>query len=265
MSKKFKPNGKFYALVLIIFFLIVYLIAFFVFDFSNNKLENEKDVIKEDIESREEGELLPVLENKKEIYISEKEKDEYIKIDEKNWDESKYYFEEFVKIRKPSSFKPIYSGHSSDGLKFETDLNYFKVYNVEKEEYYKVPVKKKEEFKTIIDKGIYLSFDFISDSERWKSVHISYGEDVKSISGFKYDKLSKRMEYKRPVGKVQPEKSKERTKYNYTIYIDGDDFSTKIETMGPDYIRVSTGNDETYYEVSNKLYNYIKDDIFKQK
>ena len=42
-------------------------------------------------------------------------------------------------------------------------------------------------------------------------------------------------------------------------------FEIKIETMGEDYVKLSSGDKEGYYEVPNVLYNYLKNDIFKIK
>ena len=47
------------------------------------------------------------------------------------------------------SYNSIYEGYSDDGLKFSTDLNVIRIYTVNNEEYYKIPVNTKEELKKI--------------------------------------------------------------------------------------------------------------------
>ena len=71
------------------------------------------------------------------------------------------------------------------------------------------------------------------------------------------------MSSKRVVGKVQPEKSKDRSKYNFTIDIQGEDYNLKIETMGPYYVKITSDKGLAYYEVSIALYDYLRDEIFK--
>ena len=71
------------------------------------------------------------------------------------------------------------------------------------------------------------------------------------------------MSSKRIVGKIQPEKNKERSKYNFTIDIHGDNYTLKIETMGKDYVKISSDKGEAYYEVSIALYEYLREEIFK--
>ena len=70
-------------------------------------------------------------------------------------EELRYSFEDVSKIRTPQSYTSVYEGYSDDGLKFSTDLNVFRVYTVNKEEYYKVPVSSKDEFKKIRYEYIY--------------------------------------------------------------------------------------------------------------
>ncbi len=70
---------------------------------------------------------------------------------------------------------------------------------------------------------------------------------------------------KRLVGKVQPEKSKNRSEYNFTIDIEGENYKIKVETMGRDYVKVTSKDTIAYYEVYTGLFDYIKNDVFKIK
>ena len=71
------------------------------------------------------------------------------------------------------------------------------------------------------------------------------------------------MSAKRQVGKIQPEKSKERSDYNFTINIKGDNYEVTIETMSKDYVKITSGDLQAYYEVYTGLFEYIKDNVFK--
>ena len=134
---------------------------------------------------------------------------------------------------------------------------------VNKEEYYKIPVSSKDEFKKILEKSIYTSFDFVKQYKTWKEVKITYKDKTKNLSRWKYDDLANTMASKRIVGKVQPEKSKERSDYNFVIQIKADNYEAKIETMGEDYVKISSKDLSSYYEVHTALYTYIKDEVFK--
>ncbi|WP_242824233.1 hypothetical protein [[Clostridium] dakarense] len=225
-------------------------------DTSNTQTKN--------IEEQEEDtrSLVNQISSKKKIYVSDS-KVENVKIEETYWDEIKVLFSEFTKVRKPDSFNPVYNGYSDDGVRFSTDLNYFRVYTVNKEEYYKIPVATKKEFNKLIDESIYTSFDFIKQYKGWESVEITYKEETKKIHKWKFDDLAYKMGAKRIVGKVQPEKSKERSDYNFTIKIKGEHYDAKVETMSKDYVKITSGKAVSYYEVTPTLFDYIKEDIFK--
>ena len=121
----------------------------------------------------------------------------------------------------------------------------------------------KDEFKKILEKSIYTSFDFVKQYKTWKEVKITYKDKTKNLSRWKYDDLANTMASKRIVGKVQPEKSKERSDYNFVIQIKADNYEAKIETMGEDYVKISSKDLSSYYEVHTALYTYIKDEVFK--
>ena len=63
--------------------------------------------------------------------------------------------------------------------------------------------------------------------------------------------------------KYNQKRNKERSKYNFTIDIHGDNYTLKIETMGKDYVKISSDKGEAYYEVSIALYEYLREEIFK--
>ncbi|TQQ84016.1 hypothetical protein EXD82_08955 [Peptacetobacter hominis] len=265
MSGKSSFNTKFYVVVGLTVFIVLYLIGFFIIGGRMNKNdEDETDntiQVEENNSQNEEYSLLSKLESSSDIYLSTEGGDD-IKLEKERWEEMEYYFDEMVKIRGAESYKPVVSGHTSSGIKFSTDFEFLRIYNVEKEEYYKIPVSKKEEFKGIVNGAIYTSFDFVMNEANWKKLYISKGEDVKTIHGWKYKEVSEKIRYKRLVGKIQPEKAKERTDVNYVMVIEGEGFEAKVETMGPDYIKITSNDCVAYYEIYEDFYNYLTDDIF---
>lgn len=243
-------------------------ILFFVLYYAGFKggiyLQNKDAKPVEDAQAQEQDtrSLMTQIINKKKIYVSDSNI-ENVKIEENYWSKMTALFTEFAKVRKPSKYEVKYSGYSDDGIRFSTDLVYFRVYNVNKEEYYKVPVATKNELDKLLNESIYTSFGFVKQNKEWKNVKVTYGEKTKTINKWNYNKLSNRMVYKRIVGKVQPEKSKERSRYNFTIEIKGNNYEVRIETMGKDYVKIISGDSEVYYEVTDLLFDYLKDDIFK--
>ncbi|HSQ89848.1 hypothetical protein [Romboutsia sp.] len=263
MAKKRKLKKGMALILGIILFFVVYFITF-------NRVRNLDEKNKEPVKTEEQEEdtrpLINQIKLKEKIYISDS-KVENIRIEESYWSNVKVLFSEFTKIRKPESYTPVYNGYSDDGIRFSTDLNYFRAYTVSKEEYYKVPVATKNEFERLLRESIYLSFDFIKQYKSWETVEISYKGQTKKIHKWKFDDLSYKMASKRIVGKVQPEKNKERSKYNFTISIRGKYYNSTIETMGKDYVKMSAGEGKNkakaYYEVHTGLYEYLVSEVFE--
>lgn len=260
MAKKRKVKRSVLVIVSIVAFFIIYGLAFYAGTYLDNK-DKPKVEVKEEVET-DNRPLMNQLSSKKKIYMSNGEV-ENIKIDEVYWEDIKYEFNQFSKVRNPDKFEPTYTGYSDDGVRFSTDLNLFRIYTVNQEVYYKVPVAEKTKFESLLNGSIYTSFDFVKQYKTWKSVNLTYNDQKKTVHKWKYDDLSYKMSSKRVVGKVQPEKSKERSKYNFTIDIQGNNYSIKIETMGKDYVKITSDKGEAYYEVSIALFEYLRTDIFK--
>ena len=260
MVKKRKIKKSVLVAISIVAFFIIYGLAFYAGTYLDNKdkpkVESKED---EEIDNRP---LMKQLSSKKKIYMSNEEV-ENIKVDEIYWDEVKYELTKFSKVRKSDKFTPIYTGYSDDGVRFSTDLNLFRIYTVNEEVYYKIPVSEKTRFEKVLSGSIYTSFDFVKKYKTWKNVSVSYNDQKKTIHKWKYDDLAYKMSSKRIVGKIQPEKNKERSKYNFTIDIHGDNYTLKIETMGKDYVKILSDKGEAYYEVSIALYEYLREEIFK--
>ena len=260
MAKKRKVKKSVLVAISIVAFFIIYGLAFYAGTYLDNK-DNPKVENKEE-EEIDDRPLMKQLNSKKKIYMSNQEI-ENIKVDETYWDEVKYELTKFSQVRKSEKFTPIYTGYSDDGVRFSTDLNLFRIYTVNQEVYYKIPVSEKTQFEKVLNGSIYTSFDFVKKYKTWKSVNVSYNDQKKTIHKWKYDDLAYKMSSKRIVGKIQPEKNKERSKYNFTIDIQGDNYNLKIETMGKDYVKISSDKGEAYYEVSIALYDYLRETIFK--
>lgn len=258
MAKRRKIKKSVILVGAIILFFVVYFWTFM----SVSKTENSSKDNSVKIQTQEDNRsLIKQLLSKEKIYLSDQVVSD-VRVDQQLLEELKYSFEDVSKIRTPASYTSVYEGYSDDGLKFSTDLNVIRIYNVNKEEYYKVPVSSKKEFKSILNKSIYTSFDFVKQYKTWKQVTITYNGETKKISRWKYDDLANTMVSKRVVGKVQPEKSKERSKYNFTIEIKADNYEAKIQTMGEDYVKIEAKGLSSYYEVHPALYKYIKKEIF---
>lgn len=266
MAKKRKMKKSAALTIGIIAFFAVYFISFSVF--KNMDKPDEKNINKSEEQAEDTRPLITQIKGKQKIYISDESDSELssIKIDEEYWKEIKYFFSEFSEIRTPDNYSALYVGNSDDGLRFSTDLNYFRVYSVNKEEYYKVPVGVKKEFENIIKKSIYTSFDFVKQYKTYDKVTITSSTgDTKVIHKWKYDDLSYKMASKRMVGKVQPEKSKDRSDYNFAIDIKGKSYEVRLETMGKDYVKITSKGEVSYYEVHTGLFEYLKEEVFKIK
>lgn len=259
MAKKRRIKRSVFVVIAIILFFCVY-IGSFIFFSSKNNSSKENAVKIEDTEDNRS--LLKQLGEKEKIYLSDAIVSD-VRVEEESLEELRYSFEDISKIRKPASYKSTYEGYSDDGLKFSTNLDVIRIYTVNKEEYYKIPVSSKDEFKKILDKSIYTSFDFIKQYKTWKEVKITYKDTTKNLSKWKYDDLANTMAAKRVVGKVQPERSKQRSKYNFVIEIKADNYEAKVKIMGANYVKIESKNLNSYYEVHTALYDYIKDDVLK--
>lgn len=264
MAKVRKLKKKPVVITAVILFFISYLLAFKYFNNLSSVEKNDKVKVEETSQVEDKRSLISQLNSKNKIYLSTKNI-QNIKVELPNWEEIRMIFNNFSKIRKVDNFNPIYEGYSEDGLRFSTDLNFFRIYTLKKDEFYKVSVSQKEEFKKLLDESIYTSFDFVKQYKTWEDVSITYLDETRNISKWKFDDLSYKLVAKRVVGKVQPEKSRERSKYNFIINIKGSDYSIIIETMGTDYVKITSEKGEAYYEVPTMLYDYLKNDIFRIK
>ena len=259
MAKRRKVKKSVFIVAAIILFFIVYIVSFTLF--SKKESSSQENAVK--IERPEDNRsLLKQLKDKEKLYLSDGVVSD-VRVEEQLLEELRYSFEDISKIRKPASYESTYEGYSDDGLKFSTNLDVIRIYTVNEEEYYKIPVSSKDEFKNILDKGIYTSFDFIKQYKTWKDVKVTYKNTTKNLSKWKYDDLANTMAAKRVVGKVQPEKSKERSEYNFVIEIKADNYEAKVEVMGANYVKIESKGLASYYEVHTALYNYVKDDVFK--
>ena len=260
MAKKRKLKKSVLIGIYLIGFFLVYGGAFYIFSSIDDNGETKIEV--KEHKKEDTRELMTQLLSKNKIYMSTGDI-QNIKVEEVYWDEVKYELTKFSKVRNQEKFTPIYTGYSDDGVRFSTDLNFFRIYTVKQEVYYKVPVSEKSKLDELLSGSIYTSFDFVKQYKTWKNVKISYNNETKTIHKWKYDDLVYKMSSKRVVGKVQPEKSKDRSKYNFTIDIQGEDYNLKIETMGPYYVKITSDKGLAYYEVSIALYDYLRDEIFK--
>ena len=151
MAKRRKIKKSVFLVGGIILFFGVYIGSFMLF----SKVENsdKKNAVTINTEREDNRSLLKQLEDKEKIYLSDGVVSD-VRVDDKLLEELRYSFEDVSKIRTPQSYTSVYEGYSDDGLKFSTDLNVIRIYTVNKEEYYKIPVSSKYEFKKILEKII---------------------------------------------------------------------------------------------------------------
>lgn len=208
--------------------------------------------------------LINQIKSKDIIYMSDSNLQD-VRVEPEYWEKINFFSSQFKKVRKPANYKALYEAYTDNGIRFSTDLEIFRIYTVKKEEYYKIPIDEKDAFEKLLKESIYTSIDSVKKYKSWKSVEISDGNEVKKIRRWKFDDLAYKISVKRIVGKIQPEKSKERSKYNFTINIEGEGYSATIETMGREYVKIVSNEATAYYEVHTGLYDYIKETIFKIK
>lgn len=260
MAKKKRIKKNFIIIIGIIIFLIVHISVYI---FLSKKQPKEEVTHIESISSESENTpLIKQIKSKNIVYMSDSNLQD-VRLEPEYWDKINFFSNQFKKIRKPTDYKSIYEAYTDDGIRFSTDLEIFRIYTVNKEEYYKIPVEEKEAFSKLLKESIYTSIDSVKKYKSWKSAEVVYNNEVKKIRKWKYDDLAYKISVKRIVGKIQPEKSKERSKYNFTINIEGEGYSASIETMGEEYIKVVSDGATAYYEVHNGLYKYLKETIFK--
>ncbi len=173
MAKKRKVKKGVIVAISIVAFFIIYGFAFWAGTYLDNK-DNPKVETKGD-EEIDERPLMKQLSSKKNIYMSN-EVVENIKVDETYWEEVKYELTKLSQVRKSDKFTPIYTGYSDDGVRFSTDLNLFRIYTVNQEVYYKIPVSEKEQFEKVLNCSIYTSFDFVKKYKTWKSIRCQLKE-----------------------------------------------------------------------------------------
>ncbi|MEF9992559.1 MAG: hypothetical protein ACRCYC_03295 [Paraclostridium sp.] len=260
MAKKRKVKKSMVILIGVIAFFIVYAGTYIHF---SKEQESDQPIKVEDTSTKDDSRpLLSQLKTNDTVYISDENLQD-VRIDQEYWEQIKFFSTKFKEVRKPSSYDGTYEGYLDNGIRFSTDLDYFRIYTVSREEFYKIPVSEKKAFDKLLQESIYTSIDSVKKYKTWDSVEIIYGDQVKKPWRWSYDDLAYKISVKRLVGKIQPEKSKERSPYNFTIKIKGDGYSINLETMGKDYVKVTSDKATAYYEVHEGLFEYLRDDIFK--
>ena len=259
MAKKRKVKKSMLILLGILAFFIVYVGTYIHFA---KKQQSEQPVKVENQNSKDDTKpLLNQLKSNDTVYISDKNLQD-VRIDQEYWEQIRFFSTKFKEVRKPSSYESKYEGYLDNGIRFSTDLDYFRIYTVSKEEFYKIPVSEKKAFDKLLQESIYTSIDSVKKYKTWDSVELICGDKVKKPWRWHYDELAYKISVKRLVGRIQPEKSKERSKYNFTVKIHGDGYSIVLETMGKDYVKITSDKATAYYEVHGGLYEYLKNDIF---
>lgn len=274
-----KLNKTTQIIILMAIFFLFYFISFNGFKgwIDSNKKEDvvtidtrgEKNQIDEDLDRKEKEEKkksgMQRLHESRKLFISNDEV-ENIKIDGEILDSFKRISISFVKLRGiEGEFKPKNKGNSNNNISFETDMNYFVIKYDNKTEYYKIPVAVKNDFEDMYTRMIYTSVDYITNKKDLGKIVLYKGDEQKSVLPWRKDDLVDKILYKREVGKIQPEKDFNKSKVNFTIKINKSNREIVIQTMGMDFIKVTSGDNVAYYEVYQDLYKYLDEDVFKEK
>lgn len=166
-----------------------------------------------------------------------------------------------MQIREPLSFKPIYEGLSSSGVKLYTDLDVIKFEEFDNVKYYKISEGVKDDFLNLLTKSIYFSTGSLKDSKNWKEVEILYknNNSTKIIKKKDYEEFASKISIIRSCGKIQPEKSLSNAEKNFEISLKTKNNMTyKITIMGKDYIKIKLNEkNEEYFEVKTAFYDYL--------
>lgn len=271
-----KLNKTVLIILVIILFFLVYSFSFKVFrkwissspktDIVNIDTRGEKNRVQQElerkeIEDRKKSVLLRFNESKK-MFISSRNIED-IKVEGEMMDNFNRITISFVKLRGiDGKFEPDNRGKTNTGIEFETDFNYFVVKDRDKTEYYKIPVAVKSDFQSMYNRMIFTSVDYIVNKKDLGKIRVCKGNDEKGIMPWKKDDLIHKILYKREVGKIQPEKDFQKSKKNFTIKIKKSNRDIIIQTMGKDFIKVTSGDNIAYYEVYKDLYEYLDTEIF---
>lgn len=263
MAKRKKIKKSFIIAMCIVLFFAVHISVYTILSKEQQPKNDSTSVETMEVENNNTP-LINQIKGKDTVYMSDKNLQD-VRVEPEYWDKISFFSSQFKKVRKPSQYESLYEAYTDNGIRFSTDLEFFRIYTVKKEEFYKIPVDEKKAFEQLLQESIYTSIDSVKKYKSWKSVEVSYGSEVKKVKKWKYDDLAYKISVKRIVGKIQPEKSKERSKYNFTINIEGEGYSVKLETMGKEYVKVTSDKATAYYEVHVGLYEYIMNSIFKIK
>lgn len=195
------------------------------------------------------------------IYISNANA-EKVKI----FEDFKEYLEDFfstsiMKIRQPSSFKSIYEGLSSSGVKMSTDLDVIKFEYLNQTSYYKIAEPVKNDFKDLLTKIIFFSPSSLKNTSNWKNVEVtkvnSNLEPIK-IKKKDFEELASKISVVRKCGKIQPERNNAQAKKQYIVEIETKSDKYKISTMNKNYVKIELNNEFLeYFEVQPYFFEYL--------
>ncbi|MFI3211423.1 MAG: hypothetical protein R3Y64_10305 [Peptostreptococcaceae bacterium] len=256
MSKRYRVNPQIALGFVAVLFFVGYIPALSYFD---AKLSNDYvRPISSNIET-EYNNIMRTFLNSKQIFI-ENSNIGIVEIDDITWYNLKVLFADFSEIRSDERFIPLYEGHNGRGIRFETNFDIFRVYTVNQEKFFKVPIAIQPLIQDLLDDFLYTSMDYVKQYRRWSSLSISNGSKTKRIAKYNHSKIAYQLNTKRRIGDIQPLKSKAKSEIDYSIEAKGDNgYYFKLETMGKDYIKISNEHNEVYYEVNHSVYNYLAD------
>lgn len=195
------------------------------------------------------------------IYLSD-DKMERVKI----FEDFKEYLSDFfntstMKIREPKSFKSLYEGLSSSGVKMSTDLDVIKFEYMNNTTYYKIAESVKNDFKDLLTKIIYFSPSSLKNTSNWADIHVTLNNQTESSIKVKkkdFDELASKISIVRKCGKIQPERNNEQSKKQFLMELNTTSGKYEILTMGKNYVKITFNNNFIeYFEVQPYFFEFL--------
>ena len=254
MIYKRKNKSSKVVMTCFILFFIVYFITFFIFC--------KKEMAKEEADSTEsqivvnEKSLFSQFKYSKYIYLSNNDISD-VEVDSMLKSEIISFLDDIIKIRTPDKYTPTYTGHIKNDIKFSTNGDILRLYSIDKEEFYKIPIKVQEEIKHLLKKSIYGSIDYLTNFNDWTNVTIKYQGKSFELKKANYKNFANSILKKKMLGKYQPEYTKERQEDNFEITIQHNKHKIVLDVIGKNYLKVSVNDTISYYEVYPNLNEYL--------
>ncbi|WP_099190954.1 hypothetical protein [Tepidibacter mesophilus] len=240
---------------ILIFSSVVFILSFFITSLKTKPKENQVTTT-----AAQESNLMDSLLKEQSIKLSNNNMQD-ITMEEDYLNDFRYYIQKSNKIEKVE-FEEVLTGYS-DNIKFSTDLNYIKIMNDKKTQYFDISDEQIKGLKKLIDKSINTSFDTIKKAKEIKEVQISYKNKKKQIENIK--EFNEKLHKKSSISEYKASKLMAEVKENFDINIKIDGYDIYAKTLGKTGLGIYHKDYAAYYEIDDTLYNYLCDVLFISK